>query len=72
MEGDFIDEGGVVGSSSLTGIRITSRESSITSGSCKLVSEGFGMSKQMLFEFLLGEAISCIASLYASEISCRA
>ena len=44
----------------------------MTSGSCKLVPEGFGMSKRMLFNFLLDEAITAITSLSASEISCRA
>ena len=72
MEGDFVSEGGVAGSSSSTGVKLTSRESFITSGSCKLVPEGFGMSKRTFFDFLLDDAIACIASLNASEISCHA
>ena len=72
MEGDFIDDGGVAGSSSSIGVGLTFGESSMTSGSCKLVPEGFGMSKRMLFNFLLDEAITAITSLSASEISCRA
>ena len=72
MEGDFVSEGGVVGSSSLMGIRLTSGESSITSGSCKLVPEGFGMSKRTFFGFLLDEVVSCVVSLNVSKISCHA
>ena len=49
-----------------------SGESSITSGSCKLVPEGFGMSKQMFLGFLVDEVVACATSLNASEISCRA
>ena len=59
-------------SSSSTWVGLTSRESSITSGSYKLVLEGFGVSKWTFFGFLLDEAIACIDSLNASEISCRA
>ena len=69
MDGDFVREGGVAGSSSSTSVGLTFGESSMTSGSCKLVPEGFGMSKRMFFDFLLDEAIAAIASLNASEIS---
>ena len=72
MEGDFIREGGVVGSSSSIVVRLTFGESSMTLGSYKLVLEGFGMSKQTFFNFLLDEAVTAIASLNASEISCCA
>lgn len=64
--------GGVAGSSSSTWVGLTSRESSITSGSYKVVLEGFRMSKWMLFGFLLDEVVACVASLNASEISCHA
>lgn len=72
MEGDFIGEGGVASSSSSTGIGLTTGELSITSSSCKLVPEGFGMSKWTFFGFLLDEVIACIASLNVLEISCHA
>ena len=71
MEGDFIGEGGVAGSS-LTQVRLTSGESSITLGSCKLVLESFGMLNQTFFIFLLDEVVASIASLNASKISCHA
>ena len=72
MEGDFVGEGGVAGSSSLTWVGLTPGESSITFGSCKLLPEGFGMSKRTFFGFLLDEAVACVASLNASKISYRA
>ena len=72
MDGDFDGKGGVVGSSSLMGVGLTFGESSMTLGSCKLVPEGFGMSKRTIFGFLLDEVVAAIASLNASEISCRA
>jgi hypothetical protein len=72
MDGDFISEGGVVGSSSSTGVRLTFGESSMTSGSCMVVPEGFGMSKKTFFRFLLDEVVPTITSLNASEISCHA
>ena len=72
MEWDFVSEGGVAGSSSSTGNRLTTGESSITSGSYNLVPEGFGMMKWIFFGFLFNEVIACIASLNASKISCRA
>lgn len=63
MEGDFVGEGGVAGSFSSTGVRITFGESSMTLGSFKLVPRGFGMSKKTFFNFLLDEVIAAIASL---------
>ena len=72
MDGDFIGEGGVASTSSLMVVGLIFGESSMTSGSCKLVLEGFGMSKQMFFSFLLDEVVTTIASLNASEISCWA
>ena len=71
MEGDFVSEGGVVSSSSSTWVGLTLEESSITSGSSRVVPEGFGMSKWTLFCFLLEEVIACVVSLNVSEISCR-
>ena len=62
MEGDFVGEGGVAGSSSLTRVKLTSGESSITSGSCKVVLEGFKMSKWTLFDLLIYEVIACCFS----------
>ena len=69
IDGDFIDKGGVVGSSSLMGVRLTFGELSMASGSCKIVPEGFGMSKQTFFGFLLEEVVATITSLNALEIS---
>ena len=71
MGRDFVGEGGVAGSSSSTWVGLTSGEFSITSSSSTVVPEGFGMSKWMLFYFFLEEIVSCVASLNASEISCR-
>ena len=72
MDRDFDDEGGVASSSSSMGVRLTFGESSMTSGSCKHVPEGFGMSKRTFFDFLLDEVVAAIASLDASEISYQA
>ena len=72
VDGDFVGKGGVAGSSSLMGIKLTYGESSMTSSSCKLFPEGFGMSKRTFFGFLLDEVIASIASLNVSEISCHA
>lgn len=71
MEGVFVGEGGVVGSSSSTWVRLMSGESFITFGSFKVVPEGFRMSKRTFFGFLLDEVVACVASLNASEISCH-
>ena len=47
-------------------IRLTFGESSMTSGSSKLVTAGFGMSKRIVFGFLLDEVVATITSLNAS------
>lgn len=72
IDGDLNGEGGVAGSSSMTVVRLTLGESSMTLGSSKFVMAGFGMSKWTDFGFFLDETVSAIDSLNASEISYRA